>query len=74
MRGARSRRRVHGTRYGFARVAGMSRAGQGGPVVSGGAAGQAVEIAEIHDVSDGTYGNPRVHARLRHQGRHVGRK
>lgn len=52
----------------------MSRAGQGGPVVSGGAAGQAVEIAEIHDVSDGTYGNPRVHAMLRHQGRHVGRK
>ncbi|MBQ1017545.1 IS3 family transposase [Micromonospora sp. D93] len=34
----------------------------------------AVEIAEIHDVSGGTYGSPRVHAMLRRQGRHVGRK
>ncbi|MGC5660386.1 IS3 family transposase [Micromonospora sp. WMMD723] len=34
----------------------------------------AVEIAEIHDVSGGTYGSPRVHAMLRRQGRQVGRK
>ncbi|MFI7219956.1 IS3 family transposase [Micromonospora maritima] len=34
----------------------------------------AVEIAEIHGVSGGTYGSPRVHAMLRRQGRHVGRK
>ncbi|MDI5937360.1 MULTISPECIES: IS3 family transposase [unclassified Micromonospora] len=34
----------------------------------------AVEIAEIHHVSGGTYGSPRAHAMLRRQGRHVGRK
>ncbi|UFN96254.1 IS3 family transposase [Micromonospora aurantiaca] len=34
----------------------------------------AVEIAEIHDVSGGTYGSPRVHAMLCRQGRRVGRK
>ncbi|MFI7072999.1 IS3 family transposase [Micromonospora sediminicola] len=34
----------------------------------------AVEIAETHDVSGGTYGSPRVHAMLRRQGRHVDRK
>ncbi|MGC4815830.1 IS3 family transposase, partial [Micromonospora sp. DT228] len=28
----------------------------------------AVEIAEVHDVSGGTYGSPRVHAMLRRQG------
>ncbi len=34
----------------------------------------AAEIAEIHDVSGGTCGSWRVHAMLRRQGRHVGRK
>ncbi|MFI6782155.1 IS3 family transposase [Micromonospora sp. NPDC050276] len=34
----------------------------------------AVEIAEIHDVSGGTYGSPRLHAMLHRRGRHVGRK
>lgn len=32
------------------------------------------EIVEIHQESFGTYGAPRVHGRLRHRGRRVGRK
>lgn len=32
------------------------------------------KIREIHRVSTGTYGAPRVHAELRNQGHHVGRK
>ena len=32
------------------------------------------QIREIHRVSKGTYGSPRVHGELRNQGIHVGRK
>ena len=32
------------------------------------------QIKEIHDESKGTYGSPRVHAELRHQGVHVGKR
>lgn len=32
------------------------------------------KIREIHKASKGTYGSPRVHAELRKQGEHVGKK